>query len=601
MPPAHDDSMLANPPSTALNANREYGLKFFESSFKAAPEGRVLSSVRGLDDLNPPGRSVKSFNEVVRNSSLSPEQKSNLQDVWTQARINGRDIGVDIKTLVPLLETRPDLLDKLHGVATANSLFGISKGSVSERAFEAMRREFLVEVIRGAVDPKILAQGETSTCTACKGLSSTSAANILDLSCSVALNGRAITKGGDEIRLGRDAQDLGRRLIPYAERVSASNLHADGKPTRTVDTVTSRLPSFGMAMVYASLMEMKGGDVTSETGQFCPNYTYMCRSLSGFETACAGNNAKINIDRDGRAVVNAGAGTREVSQIDYLYKSLERIKADTATRSVLDQGSDQGHQRGVLVDLKWADINPEPNGVRRHGRHFLLATGVEKIDGQEFVRLENPIGDYVQGKTSSNGSERYYPPGTKLGDENSIWWKAGENGIVYVRKDVMEKNLVTLMVQYDERYHLSQGNAVRLLGIPEEQRTMREAPIYFVAPSPRLVEASSSKPLYEPKTALLNEEDNYKTIVELAVEQQAGARANKSGAGDEEDTFVRLARGQRKLKEDEVVKLYDEQQDLVVRPKSSDENRFANFSSSASPTSTTTATPPPPPQKPPSV
>ncbi|MFN5062648.1 MAG: hypothetical protein ACK5GN_07360 [Pseudomonadota bacterium] len=584
---------------TGLKARPDYGLDLLSTKvpLQAAHEGRIIHSVRGLED---PSRSVGSFSEVVRGSNLTTSQQEKLQEVWAQARVNGRDIGQDLKVLAPLLEQRPDILEHLHVVATSDNLFGIRKGSVSAASFEAMRREFLVEVLRGAANPQLLAQGETSTCTACKALSASSATNILELSCGIAINGRATTVGGDQVSLGTSASDFQSRLVPYAERVSGTSLKGDGGFTRSVDSVTSRLPSFGMALVYAGLMEMQGGDVTSENGQYCRDYTQMCRSISGLETACAGSNAKILVDRDGRAVTTNGAGVREVSQLEYLNRTLDRVRNDAAAHSSLTQGSDTGHSRGVLVDLKWTDVNAEPGGTRRHGRHFLLATGVvQDAGGEQWYRLENPIGDYVQGKTSSGSAERFYPPGTELGEKSKIWWKTGENGVVYVRKDVFEKNLMTVMVQYDERYVAGQSGPVRLLGTLEQQKATFDAPVDWIVPAPRNIETAQSPNTLTKVDKLTQEEEKKKTLAELALEQQAYART-KGQDQQNEPTFMAVV-GRYQKEETKILRDYDEQQNSAERPKKPSDNYYASFTAGVTSrplvlAEVASATPPPPPQ-----
>ena len=579
--------------ATSLRARSDigYGASLLGGAeLSRATEGKVITSIRGLDD---PSRSVATFSEVVRGSDLSHDQQQKLEEVWKQARIQGRDVGVDLKALVPLLEQNPELLDKLHTVATSNNLFGIAKGNVSPRAFETLRSEFLVEVVRGAVDPKLLAQGETSTCTACKALSNTSAENILRISCDLAVHGQATTKADDHLRLGINPADFRTRLVPYAERVSGMNLQGNGEHTRPVSDITSRFPSFGMSLVYASLMEMQGGAVTSEEGQFCRDYTYMCRSLSGYDTACAGPEAKILVDVSGKAVTSAGAGVKEVSQLQYLDQTLARVGRDQDAREALTQGSDQGHSRGVLVDMKWTDINPDKDGTRRHGRHFLLATGVVNDGGQEWYRLENPIGDYIKGKGSAGTLERSYAPGTVLGEKNSVWWKAGENGIVYVRKDVMEKNLVTVMVQYDTQYNASMEKPVTLLGTLKTQGTTYDAPIDFIRPTPRKVEPEQQKASESSRKALPEEEDKKKTLAELALEQQIVKRAKDQNADDMDVNLTRARQG--KKDEKEIISEYDEQQDRGVKEKGDANDNYASFFSSATPNQSQSPTPPPAP------
>jgi hypothetical protein len=242
----------ASPVATGLRASSDYSSLSSVRGF----QGRSISSARGLEDLT---RSTTTAASIYRDSALSSDQKTQVDILWSRAQISGQNFGLDIKQLVPLFEQRPDLLNKLHAIANAETLFGIAKKDVSPKAFEAMRAEFLVEAIRGSVNPALLAQGETSTCTACKALSATSAENILNLSCSLALNATAKTIGGDTVKLGTDLTDYKERLIPYAERVSGLSLQGDGNLSRRVDSINTRLPSFGMSLVYGALLEMKGG------------------------------------------------------------------------------------------------------------------------------------------------------------------------------------------------------------------------------------------------------------------------------------------------------------------------------------------------------
>ncbi|MFN4896851.1 MAG: hypothetical protein ACK5HO_13770, partial [Pseudomonadota bacterium] len=514
-------------------------------------DGKVLHSVRGLEN---PSRSVASFSEVVRDSNLTASQQEKLQEVWTQARVNGRDIGKDIRAIVPLLEQRPDLLEQLHTIATSNQLCLIQKADVSAKAFEAMRRDCLVELIRGAVPPPLVAQGETSACTGEGTRSCLSSANFLQVACGLVINGQATTIGGDQAAFGKNRDDFLTRLVPYAERVSGFSLHGDGEYTRSVGSVSSRMPSFTKALINAAVMEMFGGDVTAETGQFCHEYTQMVRSLSGFETACAGPNARILVDGAGRPVTSKEAAVGVVSQREYFYQALERISNDPQAHSLLTRGSDTGHPDGVLVDVKWSD----PSGGGLHGRHFLKATGLVEKDGQQWVQLLNPIGDYAQGKTPPGSTERFYPPGTELGDKNSIWWKTGENGVVYVRKDVFEKNLMTVMVQYDERYVAGQSRPVRLLGTLEQQKATFDAPVDWIVPAPRNIETAQSPNTLTKVDKLTQEEEKKKTLAELALEQQAYART-KGQDQQNEPTFMAVV-GRYQKEETKILRDYDEQQ-----------------------------------------
>jgi hypothetical protein len=212
--------------------------------------------------------------------------------------------------------------------------------------------------------------------------------------------------------------------------------------------------------------------------------------------------------------------------------------------------------------------------------------------GQEWYRLENPIGDYIKGKGSAGTLERSYAPGTVLGEKNSVWWKAGENGIVYVRKDVMEKNLVTVMVQYDTQYNASMEKPVTLLGTLKTQGTTYDAPIDFIRPTPRKVEPEQQKASEDSRKALPEEEDKKKTLAELALEQQIVKRAKDQNA-EEVDVVIRA----RQSKKDEKAILfeYDEQQDRGVKEKSDANDNYASFFSSSTPSQSQSPTPPPPP------
>jgi hypothetical protein len=71
-------------------------------------------------------------------------------------------------------------------------------------------------------------------------------------------------------------------------------------------------------------------------------------------------------------------------------------------------------------------------------------------------------------------------PGTILGDKNGFWFKTGSDGIVYIRKDVLEANIQTVIVDYDEPYHVSSGKPVRSIGTMSSQVGVYEHPILFV-------------------------------------------------------------------------------------------------------------------------
>lgn len=484
-----------------------------QHSVRPASIGDLLSSPQGLDDRT---RSAN-FSEVKQAASLTQEQESMLHEIWQVAQIGGANVGKDLKQLVPLLAQEPQLLEELYQVATSNTLWGIDKVTIDSGVFEERRKEFLVELIRGAAQPSFFAQGESATCTACKALSSTSARNILNLALGLALDSTATTAAGDTLRLGFDESDFYGRLVPYA-----SKLAGEGPPPRDLDSITSRMPSFGMALVYASLMEMQGRPVTAETGQWCDEYTRMARSVTGYDMQCAGPEAQITL-----------AG-KNFTAVGYLDHKLDEIRRDTASRDVLKQGADLGHQRGVLVDLNWVDIHPDKEGKIRHGRHYLLATHlVRGEDGYDYYRLEDPMGSRIDIKNDAGSLERFYAPGTALGKngKDEISWLVGEQqGIVYVRKDIFEKNLQTVIVQTDQRFSADVRSDVTLLGLEADSGSQTE-PINFIEPRPR----TFNDPHEDYRLGRVNKgrsqdaATDQETLAEMAIAQQLDRRRKQSG------------------------------------------------------------------------
>lgn len=615
--PANVDVTSVNVPSVGLRASTEAANPLTSSSLSLLSQGKVLYSARGLED---PSRSVSTFSEVVRGSTLSPEQCSQLEAVWQKARIDGKDFGADIKQLIPVLQQSPGLIEKLHDVATATSLFGVSKGIevgkdkriVSERAFEVMRSEFLVEVLREAVSPSLSVQGETMTCTSAKALSNTSAENILGKACDLALRTATKTAGYEDVSLGEDRNDLLTRLVPYAEEESGTSLSGNGQSARSVETVSARLPSFGMAMVRAAFYEMYGGDVTSEHGQTYAQYTQMCRSVSGFERAALLRGGEVQVDQTGRPVLEQTASTRAVGQVEYLQLALQRIAKDSNVKDIIKQGSDKGHARGVEVDAHWNDLGTPPGSEVRHGRHFLSATGLvdgqagwpgqtdQKQTNQKWYRLENPIGSYVQQGGAVGEKPRFHAAGSVLGDPNgkSMWGVAGEEGIIYVRQDVLEKHLVAVQVQFDERYDARNGaSPVRLLGPQKMQKKDYESPIPFLAPTPRQIDWSAS-PNNTSNLAKQATEQDRQTLAGVAMAQQAEARrknANQAGEPSADPTYLAVVKSVKR-QDTEILEQYDQVQDRTRKPPSN-EKLYASFTSSvpfAASVAASVAPPPPP-------
>jgi hypothetical protein len=374
-----------------------------------------------------------------------------------------------------------------------------------------------------------------------------------------------------------------------------------------------------MAMVRAAFYEMYGGDVTSEHGQTYAQYTQMCRSVSGFERAALLRGGEVQVHQTGRPVLEQTASTRAVGQVEYLHLALQRIAKDSAVKDIVQQGSDKGHVRGVEVDAHWNDLGTPPGSEVRHGRHFLSATGLvdgqagwpgqtdQKQTNQKWYRLENPIGSYVQQDGAEGEKPRFHAAGSVLGDPNgkSMWGVAGEEGIIYVRQDVLEKHLVAVQVQFDERYDARNGaSPVRLLGPQKMQKKDYESPIPFLAPAPRQIDSSAS-PNNTSNLAKQATEQERPTLAGVAMAQQAEARrknANQAGEPSADPTYLAVVKSAKRQDGDEIDEIlarYDQGQDRTRKPPSN-EKLYASFTSSV-PSAATVASsvtpPPPPPQE----
>jgi hypothetical protein len=395
------------------------------------------------------GRLAKnSQSTLVAPSHDNPEISQQLTQIFsaTLSGNNPPNLGADIKALIPTLERNPALLKQLTDIATAESLFGINKTdpNVTPERFEEMRREFLRAIISKAAnyDSITSGQGETSTCCAAAALNGRfiTPSQYLELSCGLALNSSFTFNGG--VTIGRSPD------LSYAEKISGTALFSDSKllsKPRSVNSVSNPLPTFGEALVNASLVRAFGG--STEDGMQAEQYTRMLGAMSGKELACIDGEQRFQIDTQTGNYTNTGG--REVSALEYI-------------DSFLDRNSGQG----VLVDLKWCDAD-KTSGSQRHGRHLLSVVNKVQRDDGEYLVLLNPIGDSVY-TDSSSGKELFYPPGHKLGDPSKrIWWLVGDKpGEVLVRRDVFEQNLQTVLVETGAKFNKDKEPI--LIGIPED-------------------------------------------------------------------------------------------------------------------------------------
>lgn len=399
----------------------------------------TLTSLRGgrAGALSSP---TTSQSTLTSPSHDNPEINQQLTVLWTATHGAGgsANLGADIKTLLPLLEKNPSLLKQLSDVATATSLFGINQSdpNITPEKFNQMKSDFLRAIISKAAhfDEIKSGQGETSTCCAAAALNGKflTQTQYLELSCGLALNSSCTLAGN--VTVNRDSD------LRAAERVSGMPLFSDSslaKP-RSLQSVSNPLPTFGEAIVNASLIKAFGGSV--DDGMQAEQYTRMLGAMSGKELACV----------DGQGWLKGNHSFQNFnSPLDYI----DRFLGDNP-------------ERGVPVDLKWCDAD-KTSGTQRHGRHLLSVVGSVSRDDGEYLVLLNPIGDSVY--TDSSGKEVFYPPGHELGDRSKgIWWLVGDKpGEVLVKRDVFEQNLQTVLAETGESF--DKNKAPILIGIPEEQ------------------------------------------------------------------------------------------------------------------------------------
>lgn len=461
----------AAPPEGQLARNTEGRV-----SWRNPEESRLaryeLSSIRGIQE----DRRLKlkdvliAVNDVLKGASLSNDASKMISQIWVKARMDpSRDQGKDIKALLPLLEAHPELLESLYKIATTDTLFEQERTN-NEQLFDKMRSEFLAELISGAVDSRNITQGPGSMCTAASMLKALPPEELLRLGAGFALDGSVVTKGGDTMELRE----------PFFGRAQRDSNAA-------LEDIKCRRPSAGMLMLLDGVIELGVPDTTVQSGSYWFQYADAWRDLRGNDSACAGRDAKIAVDpATGQAVANGAPGAVELSQMEYLTQKLKSNPVDGKLKS----NPADGTSGGVLIDTVWSHASRLTANDQQHGRHMLRAVGVETRNGAEYIVCENPIGDFINRTRSADGHAEYCPPGTILGNQNGFWFEQGEKGVVYIRKDVLAENLQTVMVDYNDSYHVSEGIKVASLGTLDS--SVDVPPIDFVVADPEPLSPSST-------------------------------------------------------------------------------------------------------------
>jgi hypothetical protein len=488
--PVLEQSQERYTPATAPDAGTARSAEFVTVA-KPSP-----ATYRGGVPLNSPRGvhrdSSLSFTKIVQDSLFAgqgaerdllpgereqlPLQREQLQKVWLEARLDGRDCGKALKQIVPLLENDPALLDKLHAVATATRLFNQDLTPENRTQFEKMRREFLYELIQGAANSRDITQGPGALCTATSMLKAMPQAELLRAGCDYATTGYAVTRGGEALVM----QD---RFIARANSASSGAL----------DTIRCRRPSAGMLMLLDGAMELGVANVTTQVGSYWWQYTDAQRNLRGQESICAGEGARINVNNQGRAVLSSAEATAQVSPFGYMMQSLPRFQQGAGDQAVIpEEVFGAGRTNGILFDTRWNHGSAATGMSSMHGRHMLKAIGVTHFSDGEYVVCENPIGDFINTSATRSGHAEFVAPGTVLGDRNNFWFKTGQDGVVYIRKDVLQSHLKTVLVDLDVPYNSREGSKVLSLGNLSTPGAMVD-PIDFVEGDSPASEARSEE------------------------------------------------------------------------------------------------------------
>lgn len=410
---------------------------------------RSKAAFRGMpEDVRAPLNSVQSCCDFAR----SHVREFTL--LYNAAKVDlNSDRGLEIQQLAKLfepggaLEKHPQLLERLCALAQTDSLFGRSPQSLGDEAFYEMRREFLVDVIRGAIDSDAIIQGREPMCTAASALKLLEPAEYVRLATDLALStdGHAITASGAVMKVH---PEFFRRA-----QVSAARLNGD---------IFCAQPSAGSLMMLYGVIQL--GDtqanpsvplIERQEGAFWYEYTMAVQKLTGERYGCAGANA-VDIGYD-RAQGHAVRGlTTEVSQtvatFDYLKSELHR-------------------GRPVFIHTTFNAANSQGAVGRAHSEHAMVAEAIVASgtnglpnDGHNYVRVSNPIGDFFKLGRDSAGRPIEFSPGDVLGDRNGFWFVAGDKGDIFVREDVLKSNLYSALVRYNDKYTFQQGDEPQSYG-----------------------------------------------------------------------------------------------------------------------------------------
>jgi hypothetical protein len=472
MPDSTDNQIRSENNTTALAPSAQGAVPLDSSAAPALARDTVASSTKLTSIRGIPARDSKALALVLDDPSLqsnpafaeayvelSSIYREELKQLWLVARLDpALDRGGELSKLLtqfcqdPSLKAHPELISQLYSIATAESLFGLTRDQYQQRGidFNKIRREFLVDIIRGAISSDNITQGKEPLCTVGVASKLLSKAEFLRLVTSYALDGRVTTASGAEMHVWP-------QFIDRAYAASEAAL-GDVKCARRSAGMLTVL--YGMTQLGDSAENPSRPLVERQQGLYWHQYTLAVEKLLGEQVACAHRTAHgITIDSETGYALPEGstASTKQVDVFGYLEEQLAR-------------------GRTVFIDTRFNFSSNNVSSGSQHCRHALAAERIEMRDGQRWFRCSNPIGDFVDTSKSGHNHAEFFPAGTILGDRRGFWFETAENGDILVRADVLQRNLQTVLVQYGTPFVHEPGVRPQFIGDPAASHT---GPIFF--------------------------------------------------------------------------------------------------------------------------
>ncbi len=427
-------------------------VEFSSDVERNALKARVREAVRGI----APEVSL-SVDQLKRSSSFIRSHGDEFKVLLDATRSvePSASRGAELLNFAKLFESggalanKPELFAKICQIASASELFGKTRAELGDQAFDKLKNEFLADIVRNCVDSDNIIQGREPLCTGTSAVKLLSAAEYARLATDMALKGEATTQSGAKLELYNSFFDRAQK--------SSAGVHGN---------VFCAQPSSGSLMLLYSVMQL--GDesidpnlsfeqrrfmaplIERQSGASWHQYARATEKLTGKKFAAAAAAAQdILCDaKTGAAVRDSSAGpTVSLTTSEYVKKQLESGKK-------------------VFIHTYFNAHASDGAVGTAHSEHAMVAEGLEvdRLTGQTWVRCSNPIGDFYKKNRGADAQPEAYEVGALLGDANGYWFKVAENGDILVQKEVFDRQLYSILVQYDESYTFTYGDQVKQFG-----------------------------------------------------------------------------------------------------------------------------------------